>query len=57
MRGVVRARELGVGEAGSLKLSTSIASPSGLLITIALLFRVGLVKAGDGIELAFCWAV
>lgn len=53
MTGGVRARALGAGEAGALKLSTSIASPSGLLMTIAALLRVGLVKAGDGVGLAF----
>jgi hypothetical protein len=53
----LRARVLGVEMAGALKLSTSIASPSGLLITIATFFRVGLVKAGDGVELGFGWGV
>lgn len=57
MTGGVRARALGAGDAGALKLSTSIASPSGLLITIAALFRVGLVNAGDGVGLAFGWGV
>ena len=57
MTGGVRARVLGAGDAGALKLSTSIASPSGLLITIAALFRVGLVKAGDVVGLAFGWGV
>lgn len=53
MTGGVRARALGAGEAGALKLSISIASPSGLLMTIAALLRVGLAKAGDGVGLAF----
>lgn len=57
MTGGVRARALGAGDAGALKLSTSIASPSGLLIGIAALFRVGLVNAGDGAGLAFGWGV
>jgi hypothetical protein len=57
MVGGLRARLLGVETAGGLKLSTSIASPSGLLITIVALFRVGLGKARDGVELRFGWGV
>jgi len=53
MTGGVRARVLSAGDAGALKLSTSIAPPSGLMITIAAFFRAGLVKAGDGVGLAF----
>jgi hypothetical protein len=51
--GGVRARLLGAGEPGALKASTSNASPSGLLMTIAALFRAGLANAGGGIE-GFC---
>jgi hypothetical protein len=51
--GVLERGWLGAGEAGALKLSTSNASPSGLLITMAALFRAGLAKAGDGAGFAF----
>jgi hypothetical protein len=45
MTGGVLARFWGAGEAGAFKFSTFKASPSGFLITIAALFRVGLMKA------------
>jgi hypothetical protein len=54
--GGVRARVLGLlgaGEPGAFKLSTFTTSPSGFLIKMAALLRVGLVKAGDEIGLAF----
>jgi hypothetical protein len=52
--GGVLVRLLGAGDAGALKASTSSASPSGLLITIAALFRGGLEKELLGVALAFC---
>jgi hypothetical protein len=45
--GGVLVRLLSAGEAGALKASTSSASPSGLLIIIAALFRAGLEKELD----------
>jgi hypothetical protein len=39
---------VGVGEAGGLKLSISNPVPSGRWIIMAALFRVGLLKTGDG---------
>jgi hypothetical protein len=54
MTGGVLVRLLGAGEAGALKASTSNASPSGRLITMAALLRAGLEKELLGVALAFC---
>jgi hypothetical protein len=51
--GLKRGGVRGTGEAGALKFSISNTVPSGLLITMAALFRAGLLKMGDGARFAF----